>query len=51
MWYKVYFIRRLKIMLIVIEIIFLCYFNIVIQSLGILGKVIYVNRQNKTIKK
>ena len=33
-----YFIEKLKIMLIVIEIILLCYFNIVIQSLGILGQ-------------
>jgi hypothetical protein len=34
MWYKIYFIGKLKIMLIVNEIIFLCYFTIVIQLLG-----------------
>ena len=34
------------------DLCFLCYFNIVIQSLGRLGKGdIHVNRQNKTIKK
>jgi hypothetical protein len=40
-------------MLIVNRIIFfLCYFNIVIQSLGSVGKGdIHDNRQNKTIKK
>jgi hypothetical protein len=33
MWYRIYFIGKFKIMIIVNEIIFLCYFNIVIQSL------------------
>jgi hypothetical protein len=51
MWYKIYIFGKLKIILILNEIIFLYYFKVVIQSLGILGKVRYVTRQNKTIKK
>jgi len=44
MWYRIYFIGKFKIMLIVNEIIFL-------HHLTGWAKVIYVNRQNKTIKK
>jgi len=38
MWYKIYFIGKLKKKLIGNEFILLCYFNTVIQSLGSLGK-------------
>jgi hypothetical protein len=38
MWHRIYFIGKFKIMLIVNEIIFLHYFNIVIQSLDRLGQ-------------
>ena len=38
MWYRIYFIGKFKIMIIVNEIIFLRYFNIVIQSLDMLGQ-------------
>ena len=47
--YCIYFIGKSKIMFIVNENIFLCYFNIVIQSLGSVGQRWY--RQNNTIKK
>ena len=38
MWYKSIFRCKFKIILIVNEVIFVCYFNIAIQSLGRLGQ-------------
>ena len=51
MWYKIYFKGKFIILVIVNEMIYLYYFNIVIQSLRYLGKyVLCYNRQNKATK-